>query len=73
MIIHGNTRARRKMYTISEGPYEETPRWHPMYWLGWTLRREIDGRPWDGTWWGYARPRTVARRELENIYGKKDR
>jgi hypothetical protein len=63
-------RAKAMMGEISEGPYEPTPRWHPMYLFGWTLRRWIMCEPWDGSWWEYARPKTAARNVLEEQFGE---
>lgn len=57
------------MLEEEDGVMHETPRWHPFYWLGLRYRQRC-GSSYVGYWWEYARPRTVARRELEKLYGK---
>lgn len=52
------------------GPWVDTPKWHPMYWLGWTLRYryEMNGCGHYDSWWSYGRPQKVARHELARLY-----
>lgn len=68
--ISRKERAKDMMGEIKEFSYEPTPRWHPMRWMGWSVRRWIECTPWDGCWWEYARPKTAARNVLEERYGR---
>lgn len=50
--------------------WQETPKWHPRYWIGHTIRRWN----WIGAYsandgkWEYARPEKVARQLLHSMY-----
>lgn len=54
------------------GPWEETPRWHPWRWFGWSLRRRIKDGPYhpdyDYSFWGYGRPRRVVHQALKEKF-----
>lgn len=56
-------------YDHEDGPWEETPKWHPYRWLfRCDIRRWVDYNPWDGAWWEYGRSRKVAHELLRNAY-----
>lgn len=62
-------------YHTELGAWEDTPKWHPFRWLGWRLRRryEMNGCGHYDSWWGYGRPRKVARQELRRLYDTEDK